>query len=224
VRRKPLFAKMDFTGNPYVGVYCASNDDVAFVPNFVTKRARKRIEEALQAETKVFSLGGSTVLGALMCLNKNGVIVTNFATEEELELLEGLRVEVISQRKLNAVGNNILCNDNGAIVHPRYRSKSIEIIEDVLDVEVTKGTVAGLKTVGSACITNGKGVLCHPYIKESESKLFEEVLKVPVSTSTANYGTPQIGACLVANNKGAVVGTRTTPIELGRIEEGLHLY
>lgn len=219
-----MFAKMDFTGNPYVGVYCASNDDVAFVPNFMTKKARKRIEEALQVETRVFSLGGSTVLGSLMCLNKNGVIVTNFITEKELSLLRGLRAEIITQRKLNAVGNNILCNDNGAVVHPRYRSKSIKMIEDVLDVEVTKGTVAGLKTVGSASVSNGKGVLCHPYIKESESKLLEEVLKVPVSTSTANYGTPQIGACLVANNKGAVVGTRTTPIELGRIEEGLHLY
>jgi translation initiation factor 6 len=224
VRRKPLFAKMDFTGNPYVGVYCASNDDVAFIPNFVTKKARKRIEEALQAETRVFSLGGSTVLGSLLCLNNNGVIVTNFVTEEELSSLEGLTVGIITQRKLNAVGNTILCNDNGAIVHPRYRSKSIKMIEDALDVEVTKGTVAGLKTVGSASVSNDKGVLCHPYIKESESKLMEEVLKVPVSTSTANYGTPQIGACLVANNKGAVVGTRTTPIELGRIEEGLHLY
>ncbi len=215
---------MDFTGNPYVGVYCAANEDVAFVPNFVTKRQKKKLEEVLGVETRVLTLGGSTVLGALMVLNSRGAIVTNFAGAEELAVLEGLRVEIMPQRKLNAVGNNILCNDEGAIVHPEYRSESIKIIEDVLDVEVSRGTVAGLKTVGSASVSNRKGVLCHPYIKESETKLIEEVLKVPVATSTANYGTPQIGACMVANDKGAIVGSTTTPIELGRIEEGLSYF
>jgi translation initiation factor 6 (eIF-6) len=29
---------------------------------------------------------------------------------------------------------------------------------------------------------------------------------------------------VVANDRGAVVGSPTTPIELGRIEEGLNLY
>lgn len=221
MRRNFLLSKMDFTGNPYVGVYCASNDDVVFFPNFVTKRQRKRMEEVLEVEPRLLSLGGSTVLGSLMCLNSRGAIVTNFAGAAELAVMEGLEIEVMSQRRLNAVGNNVLCNDKGAIVHPDYRSDSIKIIEDVLDVEVSRGTVAGLKTVGSASVTNGKGVLCHPYIKESESKLIEEVLKVPVATSTANYGTPQIGACIIANNKGAIVGSTTTPIELGRIEEGL---
>ncbi len=219
-----MLAKMDFTGNPYVGVYCASNDSVVFVPNFVTKKQRKRLEEVLAVESCVLSLGGSTVLGALMALNNKGAIVTNFAWAEELEALGGLRVEIMPQRKLNAVGNNILCNDNGAIVHPEYTSKSMRIIEDTLGVEVSRGTVGGLKTVGSASVSNQKGVLCHPYIKESESKLIEEVLKVPVGASTANYGTPQIGACMVANDKGAVVGSSTTPIELGRIEEGLGYY
>ncbi len=216
-----MLAKMDFTGNPYVGVYCASNDDIVFFPNFVTKRQKRRMEETLGVESRLLSLGGSTVLGSLMCLNNKGAIVTNFASGEELSIVEGLRVEIMSQRKLNAVGNNILCNDSGAIVHPEYTSKSIELIEDALDVEVSRGTVAGLKTVGSASVSNSKGVLCHPYVKEPEMELIEEVLKVRVAASTANYGTPQIGACIIANDKGAVVGSTTTPIELGRIEEGL---
>jgi len=47
---------------------------------------------------------------------------------------------------------------------------------------------------------------------------------VPAKITTANYGTAQIGACLVANSKGAVFGTRTTPIEIDRIQDGLGLY
>jgi len=42
--------------------------------------------------------------------------------------------------------------------------------------------------------------------------------------ATLNYGTPYLGACAIANSKGAVVGSSSTPIELGRIEDGLGLY
>jgi translation initiation factor 6 len=51
--------------------------------------------------------------------------------------------------------------------------------------------------------------------------LLKTALRVPVMITTANYGAAQVGACMVANSHGAVVGSRTTPIELGRIEEGL---
>jgi translation initiation factor 6 len=51
--------------------------------------------------------------------------------------------------------------------------------------------------------------------------LLRETLHVPVAITTANYGSALVGACMVANSKGAVVGSKTTPIELGRIEEGL---
>jgi translation initiation factor 6 len=33
-----------------------------------------------------------------------------------------------------------------------------------------------------------------------------------------------VGAGIVANSKGALVGDETTPIEMGRIEDGLVLY
>ncbi|MFQ5910594.1 MAG: translation initiation factor eIF-6, partial [Thermoplasmata archaeon] len=82
----------------------------------------------------------------------------------------------------------------------------------------------GLKTVGSVAVATNKGVVCHPKIRNEERKLLEDVLKVPVTIATANYGTTYVGACVVANSKGAVVGSTTTPIEIGRIEEGLVLY
>jgi translation initiation factor 6 len=51
--------------------------------------------------------------------------------------------------------------------------------------------------------------------------LLKDVLRVPARTTTANYGTAQVGACVVANTRGAIIGSRTTPIEMGRLEEGL---
>ena len=73
-------------------------------------------------------------------------------------------------------------------------------------------------------MATNKGVLCHPHAKPGEIEAVREALKVPVLITTANYGAAQVGACMVANSRGAVVGSRTTPIELGRIEEGLGLF
>src|SRR3972149_95784 len=126
--------------------------------------------------------------------------------------------------RLNAVGNNVLCNDQGAVVHPGYDDDAIAIISDVLGVPAVPGTIAGIRTVGSVAGATNRGVLCHPHAKPGEIEAGREALKVPVLITTANYGAAQVGACMVANSRGAVVGSRTTPIELGRIEEGLGLF
>jgi translation initiation factor 6 len=73
-------------------------------------------------------------------------------------------------------------------------------------------------------VATNLGVLAHPHATEAELKAVQAALQVPAMITTANYGTAQVGACLVANSKGAVLGSRTTPIEIGRIEEGLRLY
>jgi translation initiation factor 6 len=74
------------------------------------------------------------------------------------------------------------------------------------------------------CVATNKGVLCHPEITREEFDLVKSVLKVDGAIGTANYGASMVGACLIANSKGAVVGYRSTPIELGRIEDALHLF
>jgi len=100
----------------------------------------------------------------------------------------------------------------------------VAFIGEVLGVSVVRGTVAGIKTVGSVAVATNKGVLCHPHARPGEMEVLKSTLQVPVVITTANYGAAQVGACMVANSHGAVVGSRTTPIELGRIEEGLGLF
>jgi translation initiation factor 6 len=114
-----------------------------------------------------------------------------------------------------------LANDFGAIVHPEFERKSLLQIGDALKVEVVRATIAGIKTVGAAAVATNKGVLAHPHTTEQELAILKDVLKVPVKIGTLNYGTGLIGACLVANRHGAVVGSRTTPIEMGRVMEAL---
>ena len=204
-------------------MFCAANDEVSVVAPDVPSRAVRAIGEALQVPVFPMTVGGANVVGSLLALNSKGAILSGFATDKERTALGGLDVLVLPHR-LNAAGNNVLCNDRGAIVHPGYDDRTVRMISETLGVEAVRGTLGGMRTIGSAAVGTNKGALAHPHATEAELRVLRDVLRVPAKITTANYGTAQIGACLVANSKGAVIGARTTPIEMDRIQDGLALY
>ncbi|MBC7081157.1 MAG: translation initiation factor IF-6 [Thermoplasmatales archaeon] len=220
-----MLKRIDFNGNSYLGIYCKANNLVAFVQPFLPEKTKKEIEEILKVKTFELTIGSSTIIGSLLAINSNAIVVTDFIEKEEMEIIEDkFDGEIfILEDKFNAAGNNILANDYGAIVHPLMGEDTIKKLEKVMEVEVRKGTIAGLNTVGMLGLATNKGVLCHPKIKEEEKKLIEKVLDVEVNIGTVNHGMPFVGAGAVANRHGAIVGSATTGIEMGRIEEALHL-
>jgi len=201
-------------------VYAAVNEQLLIVGPEVPKRTARSMSEALEVRLVETTVAGSGVVGALVAMNSNGAVVSGLVEAPELRRLGLPRATLITDR-LNAAGNNVLCNDSGALVHPGFEDGTVREISNALGVPAERGTVAGIRTVGSAAVATNKGVLCHPHAKEEEMEVLRRVLRVPVSASTANYGTAQVGACVVANTRGAIIGSRTTPIEMGRIEEGL---
>lgn len=212
-----------YLGNPYIGVYCVANESLALVPFDAPDSLVSDITEALGCEVVRTTLASTNILGALVAMNSNGGIATGMASLTEVRSLrEKLPFTRIKDR-LNACGNNILVNDNAALVNPELSESAIEQIEEVLQVEVVKGEVAGYKTVGSVCAVTNKGMLCHPATSKDDLKSLSDLFKVPAAIGTLNYGAPVIGASLVANSKGAAVGFRSTPIELGRTEDALYL-
>ena len=214
----------DINGNPYVGVYCSASEDLAILSDTVEPGTVKEIGRTLGVEVVTTTIAGATIVGSLVAMNSHGAIVTNFAEAHELSRLpKRLRVSRMEE-KVNAAGNNILANDHAALVHPAASSSAIRMIADVLGVEVVRRSIAGIDTVGSTCIATSKGVICHPRTTPEELKFVSELFKVPASIATLNYGTPYLGACAVANSKGAFIGSRSTPIEIGKLEDGLGLY
>ena len=213
---------LDFNENPNLGVFCRSNDNVAFVMKGLTKKVKMKIAEALEVPLVEVSISDATIVGSLMAFNSNGVVVTDFIDDKALKTIEkqGFRVCVVED-KINAAGNDILVNDHGALVHPDFRDKSLKKIGDTLDVPVTRGVIAGLKTVGMAAVVTNKGLLCHPKVSEEEMRVLRDVFDVYVMIGTVNHGSPVIGSGLVANSRGAIIGNLTTGIEMGRIEEAL---
>jgi len=214
-----LLRRLEVNGNPYIGVFCAANERLLLLEPSVPKSAVRHIAEALETRAVQTSVAHSSVIGSLVAMNSNGVLASPFIEDGEIEAI-GEPVYPLPHR-LSAVGNNVLCNDRGAVVHPGYDDDAIAFISEALGVPAVRGTVAGVKTIGAVAVATNKGALCHPHAKPAEVELLKEALQVPVVITTANYGSALVGACMVANSKGAVVGSKTTPIELGRIEEGL---
>ena len=214
----------DVNGNPYVGVYCAASEEYAFVAEPVEENLVKDLEEVLQVEVIRTTIAGSSVVGSLIAFNSHGAVFSNLVEEGELRRMPESLARGLLPGRINAAGNNLLVNDHAACVHPAASQKTVRMLEDILGVEVQKRSIAGIDTVGSVGIVTSKGLLCHPRTDEDELKVLSEFFKVPAAVTTLNYGTPYLGACAVANSKGALVGATTTPIELGRVEDGLGLY
>lgn len=213
--------QVDITGNPFVGVYCRANESTLFHPPGLRKRTVEDMAAALGVEPVRLTAGGSTLVGSLIAMNSKGAVVSNMLDTGEVAIVGKDLNVVAAPDRLNACGNNILCNDRAAMVHPGYTKRWCQRISDALGVEVVRGTVAHLRTVGSGAVAINKGILCHPKATEEEMARLREVFKVNVQIGTANYGSAMVGACIVANTKGALVGTLSTGIELGRMEDAL---
>jgi len=218
----PLFL-FDLFGNASIGVYSLVNDKIAIIPPQVPETKRQKVEEWLKVKVVATTVGKSLVVGALACSNSNGVVLSSFATEEEIKaikLVTDISVTVMDTKR-TAYGNMVLANDKGAVAHPRMEREDMNKIEETLGVEVVPAEIAGLPYVGSLATATNKGVLAHPLLKEEERKVLNDVLKVPVDVGTINCGIPYVSTGLIGNSTGALVGLLTTGPEMFIIGQAL---
>ncbi len=213
-----------YAGSPNIGVFAAANESFAIIAGDAAPEFVKDLEEALQVKTRMMTVAGSFVIGSLVVMNSNGAVVSGLADSREVELIEEFLPCALLDDTLNAAGNNILANDNGAIVNPEYTDEMVGVIADALGVECVRSSIAGINTVGSICKVTNKGCVCHADATDDDVGLLNDVLKVEAIRTTVNHGARMVGAGILANSKGALIGDETTPIEMGKIEEGLALY
>ena len=217
-----MVKRIEIDGSPVIGVFASCTEDVVVVPPSVTDETVTNLERELGVLSLKRQIASSSVIGSLIAGNSNGFVVTSNASKVEIKLLreinDNLKVRTLPG-KINAAGNVILANDSAALIHPYLISRAKTVIEETLRVDVRRGTIAGLKTVGMAGRATNNGVLLHPKTSEDELSKLDELFDITVEIGTLNYGSPFVGASLLANTKGYVAGRDTTGIELGRIEE-----
>lgn len=168
------------------------------------------------------TVAGTRLVGRMTVGNKNGLLLPNTTTDQELlHLRNSLPDEVVVQRideRLSALGNCVACNDYVALIHPDIDKETEEIVADVLGVEVFRQTLAGNVLVGSYCSFSNQGGLVHPKTSIEDLDELSSLLQVPLVAGTVNRGSDVIGAGLVVNDWAAFCGMDTTSTELSVIE------
>ncbi|MFY9717754.1 MAG: translation initiation factor IF-6 [Thermoplasmata archaeon] len=213
-----------FVGSPYLGVFVRAGDRAVIVPPSTPAPLERELARVLGTDPIRTTICDSEVVGALIASNSNGFVVGDALDPLERRALEAVAPVSVVRDRRNALGNNVLANDRGALVHPEFTDSAIAALSEALGVPAMRSTVAGLGTVGMAGVATNRGVVLHPKATEREAALAEKVLGVPVHRSSANFGVPVVGACVVANSRGLLVGRPTTPVEIVHLQEGLSLF
>jgi translation initiation factor 6 len=210
-------------GSPYIGVYLRVTEGFAIVPPKAPASLPGDLERLLGLRTVRSTVSDSEIVGALLAANSFGAVVGDAIDPRERDHIEAEVPLTHLRTRFNAMGNNVLANDSGALVHPEFSDDAVDRIGRALKVPARRGTLAGLGTVGMAGIATNRGLVVHPKTTPSETEAAAQTLQVPVHRSTANFGVPIVGACLVANSKGILTGRPTTPVEIVRLQEGLSI-
>jgi len=215
--------RVDVYGNPNIGVYCHSNEKTAILPQGLPRSRVDRFREYLDVQSCVTNIGGCRLVGILVAANSNGMVLPSIIRDHELKVIQdSLETKVrVLQERWTALGNLVLANDNGAVIHPGASESLGKAVAETLGVEIVTSSIGGLPYVGSLAVATNKGVLAHHSITDHERAVIEKTLKVPVEPGTINGGVPYIRAGLLANTKGAVVGPLTSGPELMAITRSL---
>lgn len=214
----------DFHGDHNLGLFGKASDKLCVLGNFVSDADIEKIGSILEVDIVKATIANTDLIGIFSCMNSNGIILPKITTNRELEMFKklGFNVEVVNS-KFTALGNLVLCNDNGAVISRLFSRKNKKIIEDCLGVSSEYSSVAGMHTVGSCGVATNKGCLLHRDASENEIETIESVLKVNVDIGTANFGSPFVGSCVIANSHGVILGQSTSGPEANRVLEALNL-
>jgi translation initiation factor 6 len=216
----------NFHGDHNLGLFGKASDRSCIIGNFIQEKTFQKIEDALRVKVVKLTVANTDLIGIFCCLNSNGILLPKIVKDSEIEKFKILKKELgielkILKSKFTALGNLILCNDNGAVVSDIFSKREKREIEECLDVESEYGSVAGMSIVGSCGIASNRGCLLHRDANEKEIENVENILKVNVDIGTANFGSPFVGSCCFANSNGGLVGESTTGPEINRLMEAL---
>ncbi len=214
--------KLAINGNPLIGLYAKVSENLAVV-GVRDRGLIEALEQKLGVEVVVTKISGSELVGAMVAMNSNGAVVSNYILSEELKNLESKVDVLVVDTPMTCLGNNLCINDRGGIANPEMDAEMVGKIGDFLNIDLVPGTIGGIKTVGMAAVITNRGGLVNPNISEWEMRKLEDVAGVEVLTGTVNFGNDMVGSSLLANSKGYVVGRDTTGFELGIIEEALFM-
>ncbi|MBI2545199.1 MAG: translation initiation factor IF-6 [Candidatus Aenigmarchaeota archaeon] len=219
---------LNFHGDPNIGLYGKASDKLCIVGHFISEESQKKLEKYLKVDVKKGLIAGTDLIGLFATMNSNGILLSGLVNDHELKNFEkiaddyGVNLDIIDSR-FTAIGNLILCNDKGAVVSKLLSKAQMRKISDCLGVEAVQMKLGGVDVVGSAGSATNNGCLLHRDSSEKEIENIQEILKVDADIGTVNFGSPFVGAGIITNSYGTLIGDGTTAPEMQRIIDSLKL-
>jgi len=213
-------AKLSFYGNPNIGLYAYATDRYCLVGRGVADRFISDIEKHLGVPVHRVNIAGTSLIGALVAGNSRCLLLPKIVFDDEIKELEafGITCRVLNT-DLTALGNNIVCNDRGAIISAEYSDDEKKAIEEALGVPAAKMKIGGVDVVGSSVAANQRAGLIHIGASGEEKREVEKMLGISLERTTVNFGNPYVSSGLILNSKGLIMGEPTTTIEVMQIQD-----
>jgi translation initiation factor 6 len=181
------------------------------------------IEHALHVNAYRTNIAGTSFLGAFLSGNESILLVPKIAFKREIENLKKLKIKhKIIDSDLTALGNNILVSDKTIIINPDYSAKTEKKLKEIFNAEVKRWYIKGIRTIASLIRANRNGAVISeliPFKKQENLKILLGVKNI--ESTTVNFGNPIISSGIVLNDKGIIIGNRTTGPEIMNIESAL---
>ncbi|HKZ41031.1 MAG TPA: translation initiation factor IF-6 [Candidatus Hodarchaeales archaeon] len=214
-------------GGPNIGLWMIATDNYAFLPDGLTGSFYKIAERVLHVPLIEITTD-SRILGALVCANDNGVVVSHIISDSSLqnfrEKFPNLRIERVEAGYF-AMGNIMITNNRKTLVSPIIGKTEQKSIADALDTETLVTRVAESDLIGSLIRITERGGVISPIAQDEDeiNDLSKILFSAPgkLETSTVNRGFQFPAGGIIANSKGALLGNLSTGIEIIKISEAL---
>ena len=142
--------------------------------------------------------------------------------KEDVDFFKKKGFEVLLLDAYFAIGNLIFTDQKTVIVSKEFDTKTVKRIGEFLDTDVIQYQIPQLPAIGSYLVANKNGFAVLPNAGPTDIKKIETILKVKGNIATINYGDSFVANGMLANDKGIIVGSKTTGYELIRINDILY--
>ncbi len=214
--------KTSMLGNPNVGLYGFCTDHYCLLAPEFSPEQVATIQTVLRVSVYQIKIAHSSLIGALITGNSSTLLLPNITDEQELLHLKKHKIQYkIIQTNLTALGNNILCNDRGALVNREYSADTKKIIRQALNVTLHPGEIETTTVPGSCSVHNNHGAIIHAFATQEQIREVEALLCLPCTKATVNFGSPYVRSGILTNSYGMVIGDASTGIEIENIYEAL---
>ena len=214
---------LDIYRSPNIGVFMKGNDRFLLVPKGLAPTKSEKLSALLEVTPVQTSVGESRLLGPLVCMNRNGILLSRLAEDGELAEMAaatGLNVARLDS-KFTAVGNLLAANDRFALAAPVLDHRALSQVRDVLGTEVERTPIGEYHQVGALVVATNSGAAVYPGLDEKDVARLGTLLGVDAYPTSVNRGVPYVASGIIANSKNAVVGSQTTGPELVFITRAL---